>query len=267
MENQMSFLDLPSRPKPRRGGETGLYDMFMPLAEQAALLETASECIDYAKLIHIGLAFGGALPSGWLQEKLGMYRAKGIKTFPGGVPYQVALVQGKVPQFMKWVRDSGFDGLEIAEDAMSYRASTDQERDDHIKMALDLGLFVDTELGKKNPEAPLDLAEAYDTMMRDLGMGVAHVVLERSELDHYKGEGKDPSPVVDLVRRVGLEKVLIEPGPFGWPDYHDWTFKTFGPEVNVGNIYPHELLYVELSRRGLSRFGYWYFDKFEHMAR
>lgn len=262
----MSFLDLPKRDKPRLG-ETGLYDMFMPLHEQKALLETTSEAIDYAKLIHIGLAFGKALPKGWLQEKLALYREHGIKTFPGGVPYQVALVQGKVPEYMEWVRSSGFDGVEIAEDAMSYRASTDAERDDHIKMALDKGLFVDTELGKKNPEAPLDLVEAYDTMLHDLELGAAHVVIERSELDHYKGPGKDPKPLVDLVSKVGMPKVLIEPGPFGWPDYHDWTFKTFGPQVNVGNIYPHELLYVELSRRGLSRFGYWYFDAFEHMAR
>ena len=190
-----------------------------------------------------------------------------IQTFPGGVPYQVALVQGEVPEYMEWVRSSGFDGVEIAEDAMSYRASTDAERDDHIKMALDKGLFVDTELGKKNPEAPLDLVEAYDTMLHDLELGAAHVVIERSELGHYKGPGKDPKPLVDLVSKVGMPKVLIEPGPFGWPDYHDWTFKTFGPQVNVGNIYPHELLYVELSRRGLSRFGYWYFDAFEHKAR
>src|SRR3989304_4852426 len=72
--------------------------------------------------------------------------------------------------------------------------------------ALGKGLFVDTELGKKAPEDPLDLNEAYDTMVRDLELGVSHVVVERAELNFYLD--KDPAPLVELINKVGMERGL-----------------------------------------------------------
>jgi phosphosulfolactate synthase len=264
VDNQLRFLKLPARPRPRKEGLTVLFDMWLSMKEVESVLEVASETLDYAKFVHAGMAFGDVLPDGWMQDKISLYKAKGIKTYPGGVPYQIALVQDKVREYMQWVSDVGFDGVEIAEDAMSYEASTEKTRDQNIKMALDLGLFVDTELGKKSPDKPLDLSEAYDMIMRDLGLGVSHVVIERAELNEYIG--KDPKPLVDLVGRVGLKNIVLEPGPFGWPDVHDWCFKQFGPKANLSNIYVDELMYVEFSRRGLSRFGYWYFDEFKSKA-
>ena len=265
MSNQLDFVSLPNRPKPRKKGITVVWDYFMPAAEAKSMLEVGAEAIDYVKFIHAGLGLGASLPKNWIREKCELYRAHGIKTYPGGVPFQVALVQDKVAEYFDWVRKTGFDGVEIAEDAMPFSVATPKKREDYIRMALDKGLFVDTELGKKAPDEPLDLNEAHDTMMRDLELGVAHVVVERAELNYYLD--KDPAPLVNLVNKVGMENVLIEPGPFGWPTYHDWSFKTFGPDVNLSNIEKDELLYVEFSRRGLSRFGYGYFDQFKNVAR
>lgn len=261
MSNQLDFLSLPSRPKPRKKGVTVLFDYFIPTAEAKSMLEVASEALDYAKFVHAGLGLGNSLPKNWIRQKCDLYREHGIKTYPGGVPYQVALVQDKVKEYFDWVKKTGFDGVEIAEDAMGFSVATAEKREGYIRMALDKGLFVDTELGKKAPEDPLDLNEAYDTMVRDLELGVSHVVVERAELNFYLD--KDPAPLVELINKVGMERVLIEPGPFGWPTYHEWCFKTFGPDVNLANIEKDELLYVEFSRRGLSRFGYGYFDQFE----
>lgn len=254
----MNFLDLPVYPgKPRRRGATGLFDLFMPVGDTERLLEVASGVIDYVKFIHVGLAFEDSLPHGWLEEKLALYRSKRIKTYPGGVPYQVALVQDKVREFFDWLVAVGFDGVEIAEDAMADNVADEKTRSGHIKMALDKGLFVDTELGKKNPKEPLDLAEAADTIMSDVEMGVSRVAIERSELNHYMD--RSPQPLVDLVNRVGIDKVWIEPNPFGWPKYHDWSFVTFGPDVCLNNIQPSEVMYVHLARIGFARFGHFHY--------
>ena len=264
MSNYMNFLDLPTYPKkPREEGVTGLFDLFMPIGQQKELLSLAAGATDYAKFVHIGLAFEDALPPGWLEEKIQIYKENQIKTYPGGVPYQVALVHGKVEEYFDWLVKAGFDGVELAEDAMSFRVTDDQMRDDHIKMALDKGLFVDTELGKKNPEDPLNLEYAYDTIMHDIELGVSHVAIERSELNSYLG--KDPKPLVDLVNAVGMKHVLMEPNPFGWPMYHDWVFKIFGPDVNVANILPSEIMYVHLARIGFARFGnFRFFENYKH---
>jgi phosphosulfolactate synthase len=118
-------------------------------------------------------------------------------------------------------------------------------------MAMDKGLEVITEIGKKRPDQPLNLKEAYESIQHDLDLGVSHVTIERSELDIYINS--DATPLLNLVKKVGLKHLLFEPGPFGWPHVHRWCFKTFGPKVNLGNIYKDELLYVEFTRRGLSR--------------
>lgn len=256
-ENHCTFLELPSRPKPRDEGMTSFFDYFIPLKDLETLLEVAAEAIDWAKLIHIGLTAN--LPKGWLQKKLQIYREKGIRTYPGGIPYQVALVQNKVKEYFDWLVDLGFDAVEIAEDAMK-TAMPQEKRGDFIKMAIDRGLEVHTELGKKHPEEPLKLDEAYESIMYDLNLGVSHCVIERSELDPYMKSG-DAAPLLKLVEQVGLKNLLFEPGPFGYPHVHKWCFQTFGVNVNLGNITKDEILYVEWSRIGLSRFvDFNYFD-------
>jgi len=257
--NFMGFLDFPNRPKPHDEGITSMHDMFLPLKEIEDFLEVASEFIDSAKLIHIGLF--QSLPEGWLEKKLQIYKDKGVKVYPGGVPFQVAIVQNKVKDYFNWVAGQGFDAVEIADDAM---VSTIElaKRTEAIKMALDKGLEVHTELGKKHPDKPLQLDEAYKTIQRDLDLGVSLVVIERAELDPFiKG---DSSPLLTLVEKVGLKHLLFEPGPFGWPHVHHWCLKTFGPNVNLGNIEKNEVIYIEYSRRGISRFvDYNYFVQYK----
>ena len=248
--NYCDFLELPERPKPRKEGMTSFFDYFLPHAEVKNLLEVAAPAIDWAKLIHIGLTVN--LPENWLEKKLSIYRAHGIRTYPGGIPYQMALIQDKVEQYFDWLVECGFDGVEIAEDAMS-SVMTQEKRGKFIKMAVERGLEVHTELGKKDPEAPMDLEEAYESIQFDLQLGVSHCVIERAELEPYLSSG-DVAPLLEFVERVGLENLLFEPGPFGWPHVHRWCFQTFGKQVNLGNITKDEILYVEWSRIGLSRF-------------
>ena len=128
-----------------------------------------------------------------------------------------------------------------------------EKRGESIKMAVDRGLEVHTELGKKDPQAPMNLDEAYESIQFDLNLGVSHCVIERSELEPYL-KSDDVTSLLEFVDQVGLENLLFEPGPFGWPHVHRWCFQTFGKKVNLGNITKDEILYVEWSRIGLSRF-------------
>lgn len=117
MSNSMEFLNLPARPRPRKKGLTVLFEYFLPIARVQSMLEVASEALDYAKFVHAGIGLGKSLPKGWMEKKTELYRAHGVKTYLGGVPYQVAIVQGAVDKYFDWVKSVGFDGLEIAEDA------------------------------------------------------------------------------------------------------------------------------------------------------
>lgn len=243
----MDFLSFPTRPKPHEEGITLLTDYLIPLKDVESLLEVASEAIDYAKLVHVGLYRD--IPAGWLEKKLALYKEKGIKTLPGGVPFQFALFQNKVPQFFQWLVDQGFDAVEIADDVMK-TSMGDEKRATMIKMARDMGLGVFTEHGKDHPVASLNLDEAYESIQQDIALGVLYSTLERAELNVYM-EG-DPTPLVNMVKKVGLKQILFEPGPNGWPHVHRWVFKHFGPKVNLGNITPAEVLQVHFTRMGMS---------------
>jgi phosphosulfolactate synthase len=247
MEDYLDFLDFPKRTKPRKEGKTSMADEFLGISQVEAVLEVFSEAIDYGKLVHIGLFH--PLPRGWLAKKLKTYKDKGVRTYPGGVPFEIAAVKGKIPEYFNWLSVHGFDGVEISEDVIP---SFDlKERKAIIKMALNKGLEVHTEIGKKHPDKPLNLDEAYEIIMHDLDIGVSHVVIDRSELEPYING--DPTPLVDLIKKVGLEKIMLEPGPGGWPHVHRWCIQTFGPNVNLGNIWENEVVHIEWMRRGIHR--------------
>ena len=244
------FLDFPFRQKPREDGKISMMDYYHPIEEIEYFLRVSSEYVDYAKFIHIGLE--KSLPKGWVEKKNLLYKDYRVKTYPGGIPFQVAARQKKVPAYFNWLIEQGFDGVEISDDALTYNIKAD-EWDGMIKLALDKGLFVITELGKKNPQEPLNLEEAHDRIQHELSLGVIHVTIERSELDLYlKG---DPSPLQNLIKKVGLKGILFEPGPYGFPHIHRWLLRYFGPNINMGNIHKDEVVHLEFARRGFGRLG------------
>lgn len=243
----MDFVHLPPvRPKPRKDGITSFADFFYPLQEVEQFLEVAANAIDYAKLIHIGL--DSSVPKGWIEKKLRLYKNKGVKTYPGGIPFEVAVVQNKVSEYFTWLMDHGFDAVEISYDALPFPEPA--RRDDTIREALQKGLEVITEIGKKHPDAPMNLQDAYEWIRHDVAVGVSHVTIERGELGVYVN---DAAPLLDLANKVGLRHLMFEPNPTGWPHMHRWCFQTFGHNVNLGNIDKDEVLYVEWTRWGLSR--------------
>jgi len=244
------FLDFPIRQKPRDEGIISMADFYYSTKEIESFLEVLAEYIDFAKFIHIGLE--KPLPKGWLEKKLNIYKDSNVKTYPGGIPFQVATVQKKVPAYFDWLVLHGFDGVEISDDALVYNIEP-TKWDDMIKMALDKGLIVITELGKKNPEEPLNLEEAYERIQQELELGVTYCTIERSELDVYlKG---DASPLQNLIKKAGLKHILFEPGPYGFPHIHRWLLRIFGPNVNMGNIDKDEVISLEYARKGFGRLG------------
>jgi len=244
------FLDFPTRSKPREEGITCFADQYHPLKEIEVFLETASDAIDYGKFIHIGLREN--VPNGWLEKKINLYKEKGLKIFPGGIPFQVAAIQNKVPEYFDWLKTYGFDAVEISDDAMISNIEI-TKWNDMIKKALDKGLKVFTELGKKSVEEPLNLEEAYERIQQELELGVTYCTIERSELDVYLSG--DATPLVNLVKKVGLKNLIFEPNPGGWPHIHRWCLKTLGLNVNLSNIRKDEVISLDWARRGFGRLG------------
>src|SRR5438093_13616258 len=73
-------------------------------------------------------------------------RAAGVPTNTGGGPYEVALAQGRLAEYLELCGDIGFDGIECG----AGFTSPDVRPSQVVRMAAERGLSVEYELGKKH---------------------------------------------------------------------------------------------------------------------
>lgn len=243
------FLARPAREaKPRRRGLTVVSDKAKSLAQARDFVETVGDIVDHMKIPdHVGLMWRN--PPELIRKKNEIYARAGIHTLPGGTPFEVAAVQGRVPQFMARVAELGFHGVEVSEDSIDVGP---RDRVNAIKQALAAGLTVFTELGKKFPERPLNAEEAIEMAGRDLEAGAYLVVVEKSDVALVIRSGADT--LHRLMRGVGPEKLIIECGP-GADRFEiaRWLIREFGAEVNLENIDAEDAYVIEAMRCGLNR--------------
>jgi phosphosulfolactate synthase len=248
-KSAFDFLVRPVRAaKPRKRGLTVVSDKAKSLAQAGDIVETVGDIIDHIKIPdHVGLMW--RYPEELIRKKNALYAQAGIHALPGGIPFEVAAVQGRIPQFMQRTAELGFGGVEVSEDSIDLGP---RDRINAIKHALAAGLTVFTELGKKFPDRPLDAKEASEMANRDLEAGAYLVVIEKSDVALAIEQGTDA--LHRLMRGVGPERLIIECGP-GADRFQiaKWLLKEFGPEVNLENVDADDAHIIEAMRHGLHR--------------
>lgn len=247
------MLKVPQREtKPRESGITIVSDKTIPFKTLEDHLEISSDIIDYAKFAdHVGMV--ARFPESFVRRKLQLYKKYRISTFPGGVPFELAVLQNQVYNYLDRVKEIGFDGVEISEDVIEPLSK--KARLDILKRAKDLRLEVFTEIGRKNLDKPFVLKDALKQIREDLEAGVEKIAVEASDVAQLKDT--DPDTLFGLVKKGGLKNLIFEVGVKGWPDLAVWLIENFGPEVNLQNVYIDNVLEIEAMRRGMHRYvGY-----------
>ena len=98
---------------------TVALDWARSIANAESYVETVGDIIDHMKLTdHIGLMF--RYSPDYIKRKNAIYRKAGIDTLPGGVVFEMAAVQGKVPQLMERVKELGFGAVEVSADCIDF---------------------------------------------------------------------------------------------------------------------------------------------------
>lgn len=254
-----AMVDLPrerSQKKPRQNGLTMMVDFGLPYRYAADTVELAGPYIDLAK-VAVGTARLYALP--YLQRKLKMYKKNRIRPFIGGQfqEYVFATYGAKsLPGFLTEARRVGFDVVEISDNCVPL---SDSERARQIRLAIDCGLAVFGEVGSK------DMKNNYGLLVRQAEIcfraGAELVLVEAAELIE---NGKPKMKLINGIRRsLDMSKVLIElPGP--WisgvtlsivEDMKKFLVAEFGPDVNIANVMPQDLIETEALRVGLGVVG------------
>ncbi len=185
------------------------------------------------------------------RRKVAAARAAGVRTNTGGGPYEVAVAQGLLPAYLELCADVGFDGIECGA-GFTDPGMTPAEV---VRMASDMGLAVEYELGKKHGGEfdPESLAEQLDEGTRWLDAGANRLIIEAREsaagVGLFDASGKLNAQLAErIVDAFGLEMIVFEApsksSQFAMLDH-------FGPKVLLANVPLAELLRVEIYRRGL----------------
>ena len=253
------FVPLPqarSRSKPRTTGLTMIVDAGIPLGYQADLLALGG---DYADLAKIKTGSARLYPEALLRKKLARYRRHRVQPFLGGQFHEYLFAtQGakSLPRFYKEARRLGFDAIEISDNVVPL---TPRQRREQIRGARAAGLVVYGEVGSKETRSdPRRLiAQAEDCF----AAGAALVLVEAAEL---VASGRPNRKALRLLaRELDPARVMIElPGP--WiPGVRSCDIEVlkkllieeFGPDVNLANVAPQDLIDLETTRVGLGVAG------------
>lgn len=248
----LDILDFPHKDrvdKPRAHGLTMVIDKGLGLTDTRDLMELASDYVDHLKLTFGTSAFYNTR---LLRQKIELVKSYGVHIFPGGTFLELALLQGRIIQYLDRARDLGFTGIEVSDGTINIDEET---RYNTIKLARAYGFeLVLSEVGKKDPRDQVDDMPLYEQVNRDLERGSDMVIVEGRESGEgvviYDENGNILGDEVDaMVQHVADRERLLWEAP--QKKQQQELIMRFGPNVNLGNVQPQDVLALEALRVGL----------------
>ena len=238
------FLDLPERSaKPRDTGLTHVLDRGLSLNEVDGLVEVAGDAVDFVKL-----GWGTALATGNLDAKLDRYRAHGIPVVCGGTLTELAISQDRLEDMVRWLSGLGFEHVEISDGTIVL----DHDRKLELIERLARDFVVFSEVGSKDAERIMAPYRWVEQIRSELEAGAWKVIAEAREsgtVGLYRHDGEVRMGLVDeIAHEVDQTRLLFEAPQ---KEQQVWFLKRFGPNVNLGNITPNDVLSLVTLRLGL----------------
>jgi phosphosulfolactate synthase len=211
-------------------------------------MATAADYVDYLKFSFGTSAF---YDEKVLREKVEITTDAGVDVYPGGTFLEVTVWQGRYAEYLERAKALGFTAIEVSDGTLEM---TDAQRADCIKRALDAGLKVVTEVGKKSPDDKIATAEMHHLVAHDLELGAAVVIVEAREGGTGVGVF-DKSGAVDESEVDAIVSGVAEPDKLMWEaplkSQQQYMILRFGNNVNLGNIPTTDVLALEALRQGL----------------
>jgi phosphosulfolactate synthase len=193
-----------------------------------------------------------------LREKIAAYNGAGIATMTGGTLTEVAILEAggyskaDLKGYLNYTRSLGFTHLEFSDGSIFI---PEDDRRNIIRMCMDAGFRVISEVGKKDPrkDALLSREHRIELMNKDLESGAEMVIIEARESGKGLGVmGKGGEVLFEeldlIIQAVGLENTMIEAPE---KSQQQNIFMHYGPGANIGNVQPRDVLSVGALRSGL----------------
>ncbi len=235
---------MPRRPpKPRTEGLTYVLDKGLSLREVEDLLEVAEPCVDVVKL-----GWGTSVITPRLQNKLRLYREAGIDVYFGGTLFEVFHLRGQLERYLDFLRAVEVRIIEISDGSIEIEHSAKTE----LISRLAAEFTVLSEVGSKDASHITPPYLWVEMIRSELRAGSTRVICEAREsgtVGLFRPNGEVREGLVDeIVHMVGRQEVVFEAPR---KSQQVWFLKRLGPNVNLANISPAEVLSLETLRLGL----------------
>jgi phosphosulfolactate synthase len=205
------------------------------------VLET---CGDYISIVKLGWGTAYVTPN--LERKLEILKGKPVVI--GGTFLEAVIVQDKVDDYKAWVARLGLEHVEISDGVI------DLPRERKLELIADFArdFVVLSEVGSKDAEVNIAPYLWVEWIKEELDAGAWKVITEGREggtAGIYRPTGEMRTGLIDEIAHEVDVQALIFEAPT--KESQAWFVKQFGPNVNLGNIPPDEVIPLETLRLGL----------------
>ena len=241
------FLDLPHRDaKPRERGLTMVIDNGIPQGAFSDGIRSAAPYIDVVKF-----GWGTALVTPDLEQKLDVLRRHGVGWYFGGTLFEKFARQDRFESFLTLCRLCDCRYVEISNGTVDM---TSEEKAGYIRRAAE-EFEVFSEVGFKDAgrSSALTPPELVEAVRSDLEAGAGKIITEARESGRSgicRPDGTPREDLVDALLGSGVDlDVLLFEAPT--KDLQTHFIKLAGPNVNLGNVAPADVIGLETLRLGL----------------
>jgi phosphosulfolactate synthase len=226
---------------PRTAGLTHVIDKGLGPRGWEDVLEVSGHLIDVVKL-----GWGTSYVTKSLERKLAVLKDKPVVI--GGTFFEVVYVKDRLEEYKLWLTGLGLTHVEISD------GTVDIPRDRKLELIADFAgdFTVLSEVGSKDSSVEYGVDEWTRWLREELDAGAWKVITEAREGGTAgifdAGGGMRTELIGEIAEAVGVANVIFEaPSKAA----QAWFVKQFGPEVNLGNIPPEEVIPLETLRLGL----------------
>lgn len=238
------FLSLPGRPpRPRQVGLTHVIDKGLTVEQVEGLLDSCGDMIDIVKF-----GWGTSYVSRQLRDKLALYRKAGVSTVLGGTLWELAIAQQKFDEWRGWVTDLGLTHVEVSDGTVALPHEAKLAYIENLAQ----DFVVLSEVGSKDLDVVIAPYRWVELIEAELRAGAWKVITEARESGTagiFRGDGEVRMGLIDeIVHAIDPNQLLFEAPQKA---QQVWFIQKFGPNVNLGNIPPDEVIPLETLRLGL----------------
>ena len=198
----------------------------------------------YISIVKLG--WGTAAVTSNLERKLEVLKEKRVVI--GGTFFEVVYVKNAFDDYKRWLNELGITHVEISD------GTVEIPRERKLELIADFSrdFTVLSEVGSKDSEVVFAPYEWVRWIQEELAAGAWKVITESREggtAGIFRPSGEMRTGLVDEIAHSIDFHDLVWEAPT--KASQAWFIKHFGPEVNLGNIPPDEVIPLETLRLGI----------------